>query len=113
MIVGAATAVGALLLFVIAAGLYFLPTIVGATRKVVNVGSVFAINLLLGWTLIGWAVALAMAVRTNPPHAYQQYWQPNGPSTGPSAPPAGWYTDPQGVAHQRWWDGGGWTEHTK
>ncbi|MGN8552098.1 UNVERIFIED_CONTAM: DUF2510 domain-containing protein [Microbacterium sp. SLM126] len=29
----------------------------------------------------------------------------------PSLPPAGWYTDPHGIAERRWWDGGHWTEH--
>ncbi|MCZ4498190.1 MAG: hypothetical protein JWQ74_743 [Marmoricola sp.] len=26
-------------------------------------------------------------------------------------PPAGWYLDPENNAHQRYWDGAGWTEH--
>lgn len=26
--------------------------------------------------------------------------------------PAGWYADPSGQAHTRWWDGQQWTEHT-
>jgi hypothetical protein len=46
--------------------LYFTPTIVAVGRKVVNTGSVVVINLFLGWTLVGWVVALAMAVRTHP-----------------------------------------------
>lgn len=32
-------------------------------------------------------------------------------STGQSAPPAGWYPDPQGGAARRYWDGAHWTEH--
>lgn len=44
--------------------LYFLPTIVAATRKVRHKGSVAVINTFLGWTLIGWVVALAMACRS-------------------------------------------------
>jgi hypothetical protein len=31
-------------------GLYFAPTIVGAIRKVPNIGSVIVINLFLGWS---------------------------------------------------------------
>ena len=46
--------------------LYMLPTIIGAARKVVNVGSVFAINLLLGWTLIGWANRSRHGVENEP-----------------------------------------------
>ncbi|MBV9651785.1 MAG: superinfection immunity protein [Pseudonocardiales bacterium] len=45
---------------------YFVPVVVGAIRKAPNVGSVFVINLFLGWTFIGWIVALVMAVRTAP-----------------------------------------------
>lgn len=32
--------------------------------------------------------------------------EPNG------LPPAGWYADPEGGAHTRWWDGQRWTERT-
>ncbi len=27
--------------------------------------------------------------------------------------PAGWYPDPSGQHGERWWDGGGWTDHTR
>lgn len=58
---GGAAGFGVLLLI----ALYFAPTIVAVGRKVVNTGSVIVVNLFLGWTLVGWVVALAMAVRTN------------------------------------------------
>jgi hypothetical protein len=51
---------GEALLFMIA--LYFVPTMVAATRGHQSLGSILVINLFLGWTLIGWVVALAMAV---------------------------------------------------
>jgi hypothetical protein len=50
-----------LIIFVIVVGLYFLPTIIAVSRKVPHIGSVVVINLFLGWTFIGWVVALAMA----------------------------------------------------
>ncbi len=55
----------ALFIVIIVIGAYFLPTIVAVTRKVTNQGSVAVINCFLGWTLIGWVVALAMACRTS------------------------------------------------
>lgn len=32
---------------------------------------------------------------------------------GPVTVPAGWYHDPGGSGHARWWDGRGWAEHLK
>lgn len=48
----------------IALGLYFLPSIVAAIRGVDHAGSIIVIDIFLGWTLVGWVVALAMACRT-------------------------------------------------
>ncbi len=33
-------------------------------------------------------------------------------TTSTALPPAGWYSDPWGVAQWRWWDGGSWTGYT-
>ena len=49
---------------IVVLALYFLPSIVAVARKVTHQGSVIVINLFLGWTFIGWVVALAMAFRT-------------------------------------------------
>jgi hypothetical protein len=56
---------GAAVLGILALALYFLPTVVAVARKVTNQGSVAVINIFLGWTMIGWVVALAMACRTS------------------------------------------------
>jgi len=61
----AAVGPGAVLLLI---ALYFVPTIVAAVRHVTNTGSVIVINFFLGWTFIGWVVALAMACRTATTH---------------------------------------------
>ena len=45
--------------------LYFVPTIIAIFRKTHNVGPVIVVNLFLGWTFIGWIVALAMSVTSN------------------------------------------------
>lgn len=75
------------LTFVIAAALYFLPWGLALMRKAPNSGSVLAINLFLGWTLIGWVVALAMAMRDPAPAsaiAFQPINQPGLALPSPS-----------------------------
>jgi len=42
---------------------YFVPMHVAIQRRVQQQGPIIVINVLLGWTLVGWVVALAMAVR--------------------------------------------------
>lgn len=44
-------------------GGYMLPWAIAAFRGSSNSGSVFWVNLLLGWTVIGWIVALVMSLR--------------------------------------------------
>ncbi len=55
-----------LFFLVMIVGLYFLPTLLAKEREVPNFGSIAAVNVFLGWTLVGWVVALAMALRTVP-----------------------------------------------
>lgn len=69
---------GALLLFT-AVAVYFLPAWIA--RKKHNASSVFVVNLFFGWTLIGWVIALAMAVNNPTPVAVAQ------PQTATSAAP--------------------------
>jgi Zn-dependent protease with chaperone function len=62
--------------------LYMLPTLIAAGRKVPNVGSILVINLFLGWTFIGWVVALAMAARSvqaKPNWSDRPIWPPPPP----------------------------------
>lgn len=49
-----------LVVVLVLAVLYFLPTIVGWSKR--NAEAIFVLNLLLGWTFIGWAVALVWAL---------------------------------------------------
>jgi hypothetical protein len=51
--------------FLLVLVLYFLPSIIAVARKVMHQGSVVVINLFLGWTFVGWVIALAMACRTS------------------------------------------------
>lgn len=43
-----------LILLVLAVAFYFLPSILSYIRKHNNSSAIFLVNLLLGWTLIGW-----------------------------------------------------------
>ena len=40
---------------------YMLPWAVAATRGKINSGAIFWLNLLLGWTVVGWIIALVMS----------------------------------------------------
>jgi Superinfection immunity protein len=67
------------------AGLYLLPVIIGTARRAPDMGSVAVINILLGWTLAGWAIALALALRSPaPPPAWAL---PAAPPPRPGTPP--------------------------
>lgn len=41
--------------------LYLIPSIIAAKRKHHNIGSIITLNIFLGWTFIGWVIALSMA----------------------------------------------------
>ncbi|MEK7613668.1 MAG: superinfection immunity protein [Patescibacteria group bacterium] len=42
--------------------IYMLPAGIGIIRGRSNAGAIFVLNLFLGWTLIGWVIALVWAV---------------------------------------------------
>ncbi|MGI9229089.1 MAG: superinfection immunity protein [Gammaproteobacteria bacterium] len=51
---------------------YFLPFIIAINRGHHNTAAIFVLNLFLGWTFLGWVVALVWsftAVVTTPPEA--------------------------------------------
>lgn len=50
-----------LLLIAIMLAIYLLPSIIAAMRSLSNGGSIFTLNLLLGWTLVFWVGALCWA----------------------------------------------------
>jgi hypothetical protein len=43
-------------------GIYFLPTIIAAARHHHNALAIFLLNLLLGWTVLGWVGSLVWSV---------------------------------------------------
>jgi hypothetical protein len=56
---------GAVVVIVVLA-LYFLPAIISSYRKHDNTGAIFAFNLLLGWTILGWIAALVWGMTAKP-----------------------------------------------
>ena len=55
------TKVVAVVVAILSAG-YMLPWAIAAVRNVPH-WSVFWVNLLLGWTIVGWIIALVMSLR--------------------------------------------------
>ena len=49
-------------IIILAIALYFLPTLIAALRNHKNKLAVFLLNLLLGWTGLGWIGALIWSV---------------------------------------------------
>jgi hypothetical protein len=60
----AATVLGLLLLLLIAACIYLIPTIVAFKREHPNRFLILILNVLVGSTVIGWIIALVWATRT-------------------------------------------------
>lgn len=56
------TKVVAVILAILTGG-YLLPWAIAAVRDVPH-WSVFWVNLLLGWTIVGWVIALVMSLRS-------------------------------------------------
>ncbi|MBD3749186.1 MAG: superinfection immunity protein [Sphingobacteriales bacterium] len=43
--------------------IYFTPTVLGWSKR--NAAAIFALNLFLGWTFIGWVFALVWSLKTD------------------------------------------------
>ena len=55
----------AFILTTLAVTIYLLPAFVAAGRRHRNAGAIFALNLFLGWTLLGWVLALVWGMTAN------------------------------------------------
>lgn len=93
---------------------YMLPWAIAATRGRSNQGAIGLVNFLLGWTFIGWIVALVMACQSHTPVSHggtttvvlAQHFQ----TATFSAPAAGWFPSPDSPG-RRYWDGARWSDH--
>jgi hypothetical protein len=83
-------------------GVYFAPTTVAVARKVPNIGAVAIVNTFVGWTVIGWVVALVMATRPAGAAIAQ------GDSFRDASKASGWYPDPALRHEFRYFDGMTW-----
>jgi hypothetical protein len=71
--------------FAILLPVYFVPTIVALLRTPRLYGPAIVIDVFLGWTFIGWVVALAMACSSRPEPRYSV--PPGWRQPPPSQPP--------------------------
>ena len=73
----------AVMLIVASVTAYLIPLMIAVTRRVPDIGAIAVINILIGWTFIGWVIALAMALRSvNSAGPTVQFVQ--------NLPPGGW-----------------------
>jgi len=50
---------------IMAIAIYFIPTIMAYSNKKVDKASIGALNFFLGWTVIGWVIALVWALKVD------------------------------------------------
>ena len=82
--------VAGILLVLAFIALYFAPSFIASLRKHHNGVAIFAVNLLLGWTFLGWVAALVWSLRVMQPNAGKSERRPcrAGVCTSPAfAPP--------------------------
>jgi hypothetical protein len=66
------------LLILFALACYFLPTIIGRNKK--SSAGIFALNFFLGWTVIGWIIALVWALSSEYAPTHVVVYQTASPS---------------------------------
>lgn len=75
--------------------LYLLPALIAWARRLPALATVVTLDVLAGWTLIGWALALAVALRPVHRPAGRVAWHPpQPPAPMPHPHRAGWAGPP-------------------
>ncbi|NEU31225.1 superinfection immunity protein [bacterium LRH843] len=54
--------IGSLIVFVFLLPFYFLPAIIAIIRGKTNKVAIIVLNILVGWTFIGWVIALVWSL---------------------------------------------------
>ena len=54
-------------LAVVALALYFVPSFIAVNKNKRNKNAILALNLFLGWTFVGWVVALVWSLMQDQP----------------------------------------------
>jgi uncharacterized membrane protein len=62
-------AIAGVLLLAVSVAVYITPMLLALRRKHRNTNAITVVNILLGWTVIGWIIALAWAVSYSEPAA--------------------------------------------
>ena len=78
--------------------LYFLPALVAKLRAHHQRGAILALNILLGWTLLGWVIAFVWAVT-----AVRAAPSVPQPEPAPSQPKAKLAREPERAPPPPWW----------
>jgi len=86
----AGSAIGAMVLFLIGVVVYLLPAIVAKKREHPNTTSIVVLNIFLGWSVLGWIVALVWAFSAKKSVVIQEGFQapPAAAAALPAAPAA-------------------------
>lgn len=48
--------------FLVLIAIYFVPTIIAVSRKHSSKGGIIALNILLGWTFLGWVISFVWSL---------------------------------------------------
>lgn len=75
------------LVVILGAAIYFLPSYIAHKRKHPSFGAILVINLLFGWTLLGWVGSLIWALSSPPATPNVQIYNIPPSSTSPSSAP--------------------------
>ena len=63
--VSGADALAGLIVIILCLVFWFLPVIIAANRNHRNTTAIFILDLFLGWTIIGWIIALIWSVKND------------------------------------------------